>query len=81
MKIKVTQEHINRGIRRDDSKCAIALALKDHGFRNPCVTDTNVCLDKNLRCYRDLSKRAMKFVEKYDSNKPVKPFTFVIKGI
>jgi hypothetical protein len=35
--VKVTQDHINAGIRGDGNRCAVALALQDMGFHSPLV--------------------------------------------
>lgn len=42
MLIKVTQEHIDNGVRQDCMGCPIALACKDAGIKTPWVTETYV---------------------------------------
>jgi hypothetical protein len=59
MIVKVKQKHIDSGIAGEPDKCALALALLDNGFENPCVGRT-VWQFPGFRL--DLPENAQKFV-------------------
>jgi hypothetical protein len=73
VKIKVTQEDIAMGSKNDCFYCPIALALKRHEFVRVHV-GTDVFYADNHPY--PLNKKAVKFIERFDSGKPVKPFSF-----
>lgn len=50
MIIRVTQEHIDRGIQRDCSECPVALALLDAGFRDPKANASTLRNGKKFIC-------------------------------
>jgi hypothetical protein len=81
MKIKVTQEHIDKGIRSDANKCPLALAICDEGTK-PTVGLAYVYLwhegthtGKNVR----LPHEALMFRRAFDARRPVEPFEFELE--
>ena len=79
LEVKVTQEHINRGIRANTNQCPIALALRDiFQIKSPKYRDISVdsYTIKVYRVYFSITKRAKTFMNKFDQNQEVKPITF-----
>lgn len=74
--IKVTKKHIQKGGKYYND-CPVALAIKD------VFPDKTVSVDgmyifvtpKNIKCPRSVSR----FVNRYDDEKSVKPFNFILK--
>lgn len=78
MQVTITQEHINNGVKNSATSCPIALALKDTGWRRPYVWSID-CYDRGPEPYMTkylLSLKAQRFVENFDTGKPVQPATF-----
>lgn len=73
IKIKVTQEHINNGIKCSGVRCPIALALNFAGdiFVDECYIDD---IDGNRRF--NTPPEASAFVSKFDAGFAVEPFEF-----
>ena len=85
--IKVTQEHINKGKRKDYSSCPIALAVKDV-FPNDVIevgqfdlTFENCDYESGNGKYLgyELPNIACNFVEDFDAGRNVKPFDFELE--
>ncbi len=74
MKIKVTQEHIERGRPKSDWACPIACALHEQ----------RPTFEVSVGCYKTLINKVMyalpakarDFIDDFDSGKPVTPFEF-----
>lgn len=87
MRVKVTQEHINRGLRRDCNKCPIALAIINRkNISYVRVEETIVYVarlskvNKINRSLYLLPSEAIKFIKTFDSgSEVVKPFSFEMK--
>lgn len=82
MKITVTEEDIKRG-KIDSCLCPIALATLRLGYTNVNVwTDRLYCKDKqgNISEYT-LSRRAIKFIERFDNGLSVKSSNFKLSLI
>jgi nitrate/TMAO reductase-like tetraheme cytochrome c subunit len=84
MKIIVTQKDIDKGLKSSCYECPIAHAFK-RKLKNkvPCgvaVNAENVYHfdGKSLDKY-NLPKEAKKFIQRFDNDQPVKPFTFEIE--
>ena len=74
MKIQITQDDIDSGIKKSYTKCPIALALSRH-FKEVRVENFEVTLDgKHYGMGTDLQLFAVNF----DNNETVKPFEFEI---
>ena len=86
MKIEVTQKDIDKGLKSTCYYCPIALAfkrkIKSEIALGVAVNAKNVhhFHEKSWHRY-DLPKEAKKFIQRFDSDQPVKPFTFEIKKI
>lgn len=79
MIIKVTQQHIDNGVKFDCSKCPIALAMTEKfpncavGLYVYWVDATDPAVDCKL-----LPVNTIKFIEMFDSGKKVEPFEFEV---
>lgn len=79
VKIKVTQQHIDKGIPCHPSKCAIAIALADVLVSQMSVAVGCGCVTTfrhGRRFDYDLPEDANNFAEMFDCRQPVKPFAF-----
>jgi hypothetical protein len=78
--VKVTKEHIKKGLQGNCSRCPIALALRDV-TGSDCVVGGITATLKDLGiCYvYYLSEPARNFVYNFDKDRKVKPATFRIK--
>lgn len=82
MKISVTQKHIRSGNRNNCHECPIALAIGD------VIDCTSVVVDETSasfieetdgkRIYHNLPRSAIRFIKRYDYEKSVKPFKFIL---
>ena len=82
MRIEVTEESIEDGVRGSPSECPIAQALCAHGFGWPSVRRDHVVFTKHpgnfLGIKADLPEEAQTFVRSYDDGEEVEPFEFEI---
>jgi hypothetical protein len=78
MRISVTQDHIDNGMRGICDRCAIALAVKDSCGKYPSVTEDFVLINQ-ARYY--VSRRARKFIQNFDKGKKAVPSVFVFEKI
>ena len=76
--VKVEQKHIIMGNASDEHCCPIALALIDQGYLNPNVRGYIRWTDESLgkRLTAKFTKKAAKFVQRFDRGFGVKPTTF-----
>lgn len=79
MKIKITQEDINKGRPGSPTACPIAQGLKRMGFRRPQVCNSVHCSGWGT-LWVDLPLKALKFVGDFDNVKRVKPFEFELNA-
>jgi hypothetical protein len=79
--VRVEQEHIDRGERKQSSCCAVALAIKE---QVPGVVDVEVdCVicfqtDDGESYSMTASEEVSKFIDDFDNCQPVEPFQFKI---
>lgn len=81
IKVEVTQEDINNGVRQDSEKCPIACALK-RLVKNPEVEDA-IEFDLNeIRYIAYLTHEAATFINHFDERGliAVAPFSFEIEA-
>ena len=84
MKIKVTQKDIDKGLKSTCYYCPVALAFKRKiKSEIPCGVAVNA---KNIHHFHgkswdryNLPKEAKKFIQRFDNDQSVKPFSFEIK--
>lgn len=76
MKIKVTQEHINKGVPGSHCMCPIALAMLEAVNDLFSVHGYHVHYFHRMWVWFSLPTSASMFVERFDRNKKVKPFEF-----
>ena len=76
MNIKVTQEHIDKGIRGKCRLCPIALAIKDEIGKIVMVNVFDVDIDGQVI---RLPTTAFDFVQRFDADLKVSPFTFELE--
>lgn len=92
MKIKVTQDHIDNGIVRDDNWCPIALAIREQCPKGPDgrpweeFEDTYDGFEVNGAQVEFGSKtfylpsEAQLFIRQFDNEESVNPFEFELEG-
>ncbi len=86
MKINVNTKHIKAGIVGDDEHCPIARAVRE-AVNKSCLKslmkDRAISVDDEEITVGSLTMRATtqisRFVEKFDNEEKVKPFTFTLK--
>jgi hypothetical protein len=78
MKIKVTQKHIDEGVRGDPHKCPIALAI---GKKDVLVNGMGIWFHDGRVKYSPSIKSIRKFMHDFDSRHKVKPTTFTVRFI
>lgn len=80
-KINVTRECILRGDREHGGSCPIALALIYSSFEDVFVFDDGIAEFKHEGGRRTikLSPKQKIFITRFDSGKPVKPFSFWVR--
>lgn len=81
MRIRVEEKHILAGKRGDHQQCAIALALKDSGLRNPAVGITRAYYNVGWLWWRKrlafpLPNEAQNFIRDFDRGAAVHPMAF-----
>ena len=82
MLISVTQQHIDRGRRASCSEDAVALALKDAGFRCPWVSPDHIAWRNENKDYCvDTPSAVLAFLKIYDNGGAVLPFSFEMEGL
>ena len=77
MIIEVKQKHIQKGKRKNNEKCPIALALRNRTSDSIEVHDSYVLIDE---VRYELPKKATKFIRRFDKGvkrKKLKPFSFL----
>lgn len=81
LKVNVTEDHIARGRRGSTLSCPIALAIREQTGKKPSV-GVIIRLDNGETEWYQASKRAVEFMNKFDTGdpaKPVKPTSFSFK--
>lgn len=76
-KVKVTAEHIKKGLKEDPCNCPIALALKDAGYKEVLVRGSEIEFDSTngyAICIA-AGTRIDLFIDDFDSGTKVKPMT------
>lgn len=83
LKITVTEDDIEKGTRCHAFSCPIARALKRMKYEDVTVSNYLLLFKNNtgISDFFILSRRAVKFIKDFDTNKKVKPFTFTAKRI
>lgn len=81
MKIRVTKEHIKKGIRTSPSQCPVARALKAKGLVNVGVTEDDINWNKRGGPYQWAATppTVTEFIRAFDKKQPVKPFSFQLE--
>lgn len=81
IKIEVKEKHIRNGKEGDTASCPIALACIDAGFIEPDISANRmtVTCQTSGKEYRinPVPKKATNFVEAFDDERTVHPFSFV----
>lgn len=81
--IKVTQEDIDRGVRRHDAHCPIANAIRGMGYYGVSVAGIMACFYADDGCEHDimLPRKAQQFANAFDDGDDVKPFEFECEDV
>lgn len=74
MKIKVTKEHIDKGVKGSWDCCPIALAIKEQ-LNIESIEVNDELISTQERDYRT-PLSCVNFMEKFDEGDPVTPFEF-----
>lgn len=87
--VRVTKHDIRSGVRSDPDSCPVTRALRRTGvIKTPWVGSS---MDKNWKTnsYKSLvldyeetipaPRSVVRFVNRYDNRKPVKPFSFIVR--
>lgn len=79
--ITVTESHIKRGNIAESKSCPIALAFHSKKYTNVDVDGDTVVFTNRSGREIDfaLPNKAKKFIDRFDSGKKVKPFSFTLK--
>lgn len=74
MRIKITQDHIDKGLKRDCHSCPIAWAITEVRHQSYVQVGTNdVRIDAQVY---QLPAKVSRFISNFDDGQPVKPFAF-----
>lgn len=73
--IDVTQDDIDNGVAFDAMQCPVAKAMQRHWPY--AAVDGKCCWPTHDR--KPLPKKALRFVDRFDAGKAVKPFKFKLK--
>lgn len=77
VEVKVTEWQIRQGKRLSEISCPIARSLVRDGWENVFVDSDTVSIGKdNDAVVYTVSRRAKKFIRRFDEGKSVKPATF-----
>ncbi len=80
MKISVTQQHINSGLRGSCSGDPISLAMKNAGLDKPWASPDHLAWRVGFRDYSVRTpENVVQFMQDFDNNKPVQPFEFEVE--
>ncbi len=74
--VEVTAADIERGEKRDQCLCPVALACKRAGIVNPEVENYSIYVGGR---YIDLPDEATQFIVDFDRNREVAPLTFTVE--
>lgn len=82
MRITVTRDNINHGLRGSCTSDPVALALRDEGFLKPYVTAEKIQVEGYLgRSFMQIEPAPYSvydFVHSFDQGEPVSPFSFEV---
>ena len=84
MKIKVTQDHINKGRRNTCALCPVALAIKEQvGAEYICVGSYTISIGTNMisSTIYTVPPECEKFMKDFDWFRDVSPFEFELKDL
>lgn len=77
MKIRVTQEHIDNGVRGSCISDPIALAMKEAGLRDVWVSPDYIKWSKDgVTFYQPTSDQLRRFMVDFDNKRSPAPFEF-----
>ena len=84
MKIQVTQDNIDHGLRGSCTSDPVALALKDLDFIHPYVSPSQIRVNGRRGVYFDkrvpTPSEVLEFLERFDNSDPAAvPFTFELE--
>lgn len=77
MKISVTKSDIEKGLLGDPFSCPVARAIRRASGKDFWVRYAWIC--NNSGYVHDLPIAAQKFINRFDDELPVKPFSFNLK--
>lgn len=82
-KISVTKKHISKGKPESCARCPVALALKEQAFNNDYDTvdvggESIWAKAGSAYSVRKLPRSVVRFINRFDQKKKVKPFNFML---
>ena len=79
MKIQVTQQHIDNGVRGSTTSDPVALAMKSAGLEKPWVSPAYLAWRKDNKDYSVLAPESvLEFLKRFDNGLPSEPFEFEV---
>lgn len=81
--IEVKKKHIKNGVPRRTNMCPVSLAIKDEINCYEAYVDDKLCVSdfKYQKTYFHVPRSVERFIQKFDSEKSVKPFKFWLNPI
>ena len=81
MKIQVTQQHINLGLRGSCTGDPISLSMKDAGLRSPWVSPTRIVWNDRFDHPFEVEtpEDVVQFMKSFDNDLYVEPFEFELE--
>jgi len=76
LKVNVTRDDIKRGVRENIHLCPIARALRRLGFSKISVDQNGIEIRNKVF---DIPPKASRFINDFDFEELVKPFSFVMR--
>jgi len=80
MKVTVTQQHIDKGVKGSCGFCPIALAIKEAFNTDYVLVASDLDIGESIRDF-PTPEEVQQFYCDFDRGQPVQPFTFELKGI
>lgn len=80
LKVNVTAEHIQQGIRNHPNFCPVARAVSDL-FPDKQVSSTLLYVHVGMEEYYALPKRATEWIRRFDARIPVEPIEFQMRKV
>lgn len=83
MRVQVTQQHINAGLRGSCSGDPVSLAMKDAGLLRPWASPVRIAWDDNFGHPYEVStpESVIQFMKSFDNELVSEPFEFFLEEV